>query len=178
MSNFLPPFDSSIHIKSFQPSSIELDHISQLRERLREEERESLSSSDHNERERWCSDHILHLFLIARGYQIQQAKDMLQIALEWRVLRQPHLIEYQDDFERKMSREAETGKIRRPGYDQWNRPIIVLDNTVENTNNLEDQMLFLAWNLESAMLEMPETVDKFCLFIVRFFSMNCFLFLL
>jgi hypothetical protein len=52
------------------------------------------------------------------------------------------------------------------GFDRWGRPIVVLDNSVENTNSIADQMLFLAWNLESTMQEMPSTVDKFCLFIV------------
>ena len=52
------------------------------------------------------------------------------------------------------------------GKDRWDRPVVVLDNTVENTRNIDDQMLFLAWNLELAIRDMPSHVDKYLVFIV------------
>jgi hypothetical protein len=55
------------------------------------------------------------------------------------------------------------------GYDRWDRPVVVLDNTVENTSNIDDQMLFLAWNLELAIRDMPPHVDKFLVFVVSTF---------
>ena len=40
---------------------------------------------------------------------------MLKFTLNWRELRKPHEIEEQINWNDKMSREGETGKIRRPG---------------------------------------------------------------
>ena len=64
-----------------------------------------------------------------------------------------------------MSKESETGKIYCPGHDQWGRPVIILDNTVQNTNVVDDQMNFLAWNLEFATQLMPKGVDKYLVFV-------------
>jgi hypothetical protein len=186
----LPPFDSSIHLLSLPPTPQEQQAIDELRQLLilnhsNEENNENKNIISLATQE-WCqNEHILKLFLIARTWDVNAAYEMIQFALNWRDVRQPHAIELQDDWHVKMSGEGETGKIRRPGslfsssidlpfspltfslgHDQWGRPIVVLDNSVENTKSLEDQMLFLAWNLESAMLEMPNTVDKFCLFLV------------
>jgi hypothetical protein len=68
-------------------------------------------------------------------------------------------------WERKFFKEGETGKVRVPGNDRWGRPVVVLDNTVENTKGADDQMCFLAWNLELAMKTMDPSVDKYCCFI-------------
>ena len=52
------------------------------------------------------------------------------------------------------------GKIYVPGSDHFGRPIIVLDNTVQNTNCENDQMMLLAWSLEVAIRMMPPETDK------------------
>jgi hypothetical protein len=36
-----------------------------------------------------------------------------------------------------MSKEAETGKIYVAGHDRWCRPVVVFDNSVQNTHNWE-----------------------------------------
>eukprot|EP01034_Spumella_vulgaris_P023948 gene23948-30232_t len=64
-----------------------------------------------------------------------------------------------------MSKESETGKIYCPGYDKWGRSILILDNTVENTKSIDDQMTFLAWNLEFAIKMMKPNVDKYLVFM-------------
>jgi hypothetical protein len=38
---------------------------------------------------------------------------------------------------------------------------------VQNTNSIDDQMLFLAWNLEFGIKEMSGGNDKFLVFMVR-----------
>ena len=48
-----------------------------------------------------------------------------------------------------------------PGFDQYGRPVIVLNNTVQNTNCHEDQMMLLAWSLELAIREMSSLSDKY-----------------
>ena len=43
---------------------------------------------------------------------------------------------------------------------------MVLDNTVENTCSVDDQMSYLAWKLELAIRSMGEGVDKYTIFMV------------
>jgi hypothetical protein len=86
-------------------------------------------------------------------------------ALEWREKRKPSEIDTLDGWEEKMSKESETGKIYCPGHDLWKRPIVVFDNTVQNTTVVDDHMTFLAWNLEFSIKMMPKNVDKFLIFM-------------
>ena len=52
------------------------------------------------------------------------------------------------------------------GLDRWGRPLLIFDNTVQNTASVDDQMLFLGWNLEFAIKQMPKYVDKYVIFMV------------
>ena len=153
-----PPFEVERHIKA---SAIDED----TRELIRQL-RSAFENDDAYDKD-WCTDEILQLFLIARNMNVEQTRTMLQTAGEWRKFREPHLVEETEGWEAKMSRESETGKVYTPGKDRWGRPVIVLDNTVQNTDSVDDQMLFLAWNLEFGIKEMSPSNDKFLVFMVR-----------
>lgn len=153
-----PPFDVERHLKSPQIDESTQDLIAQVR---------SLFENDEEYDEYWCTDEVLQLFLIARNMDVSLTHCMLKTAGEWRNFRKPHLVEETDGWIEKMSKESETGKVYSPGKDQWGRPIIVLDNTVQNTDSVDDQMLFLAWNLEFGIKEMSLSNDKFLVFMVR-----------
>lgn len=157
MSVKLPQFDVERHIKSPQISAETQELIEQVR---------SAFKNDEEYDEEWCSDEVLQLFLIARNMNVGLTHSMLKTAGEWRKFRKPHLVEQMDGWSEKMSRESETGKVYVPGKDQWGRPVIVLDNTVQNTDSIDDQMLFLAWNLEFGIKEMSPANDKFLVFMV------------
>ena len=58
-------------------------------------------------------------------------------------------------------------KYNTVGHDCYGRPIVIFDNTVQNTQSIDDQMLFLGWNLEFAITQMPPTVDKYVIFMVN-----------
>lgn len=64
-----------------------------------------------------------------------------------------------------MKKESETGKIYISGVDKWGRPVVIFDNSVQNTNCTTDQLNFLSWNLEYACRMMPLTVDKYVVFM-------------
>lgn len=102
----IPPFDETIHIKSQDLDESQIPAIHELR---------SLISLHDNYSSDWCIDHILKLFLIARGFNVQASRDMLDDALIWRALRRPHLIEHDPEWDIKKKIEGATGKIRRPG---------------------------------------------------------------
>jgi len=82
-----------------------------------------------------------------------------------RELRQPSLIDTLAGWEQKLSRESETGKIYVPGHDKWGRSVVIFDNSVQNTSNVDGQMTFLAWSLEYAFRFMKPEVDKYLVFM-------------
>lgn len=153
-----PPFDADRHLKSPPIDDSTRELIRQLR---------SVFENDEEYDAAWCTDEVLQLFLIARNMNIELTHSMLKTAGKWRQFREPHLVEQTDGWQDKMSRESETGKVYTPGKDQWGRPLIILDNTVQNTDSVDDQMLFLAWNLEFGIKEMTPKIDKFLVFMVR-----------
>jgi hypothetical protein len=126
----------------------------------------------------WITDETLMRFLIARKFDCSAALTLISEALKWRELRQPSRLLADPDSTAKMSIEAETGKIYFPGSDRWGRPVLVLNNQVQNTACVEDQMKYLAWSLELAVRCMPPAVDKYCIFIhldtFSFFNMPPF----
>jgi hypothetical protein len=108
----LPPFETTIHLLSAPPSpeqQLSIEELKKLLNPCSSEDQEPVSL------DAWCSDHILKLFLIARGYNVQAAFEMIQFALNWRNIRQPHAIEDQENWHHQMEIEGTTGKIRRPG---------------------------------------------------------------
>ena len=75
----------------------------------------------------------------------------------------------------KMSHEAETGKIRLAGRDRYDREVVIFDNSVQNTQDSDGQLTFLAWNLEMAIHTLPPHVDKYVVFmhLENFSVLNC-----
>lgn len=161
------PFDLDIHYLSPQPKS---DKHKEILEQFREHLRNNFSDLFHEFQE-WLTDYQLIRFLIARNYDIKKSCDMITGAMRWRQSRKPHLVEQLDGvgstnehWTVKFAKESATGKIYNPGFDRWGRPVVIFDNTVQNTPNVDDHMIFLAWNLEFAIRQMKQT-DKYVIFI-------------
>ena len=106
MSSIDIPFNSDVHLAAPPCSTEQVTTISELRK---------LIDSDPNYANKWCTDHILQLFLIARQWSIDAARDMLETTMAWRQLRQPNRVEQMDDWEEKMEKECRTGKVYTPG---------------------------------------------------------------
>jgi hypothetical protein len=164
------PFEPTVHLHSPQVTPEIATTIATLRSSLADEEvyQKYLDS--------WCSDAQLHRFLIARNYDIPKTREMLLSALNWRLNRVPVAgVESLPGWEEKMSLEGETGKIYIPGFDKYNRPVLVFDNTVQNTSNTDNQLAFLAWYLEYACRLMPAGRDKYVIFmhLENFSFFNC-----
>eukprot|EP01039_Chlorochromonas_danica_P006529 gene6529-7202_t len=155
------PFDAAIHLLTPIPTDEQQEKIKAFREALEKHPQAEL----YRENLEWVDDKQLQRFLIARNYNLQASLDMIVHALQWRSKRRPHEIDSKEGWEAKISKEGETGKIYVPGYDKWKRPVVVMDNGAQNTSNLDDQMNFLAWNLEFCTRLMPSTVDKYCAFV-------------
>lgn len=150
------PFPADVHLKA-PPVSVENE--GKVLELM------NLMKQDGDFDELWCTEHTLTLFLIARNFNVDAAHDMMVFARGWRNMRKAHLVELQPNWVEKMGHESETGKIWCPGPDRWGRPVVIFDNTVQNTDSVDDQMLFLAWCLEFAIRDMPAHTDKYVVFM-------------
>ena len=96
-----------------------------------------------DEHKAYLSDATVYRFLKARGEKVEAATAMLTEALQWRSVRHP-----EDCRASEFIQEGETGKITRPGWDRWGRPLMVFNNAAQNTSDSEAHMRFLCWNME------------------------------
>jgi hypothetical protein len=155
-------FNSAVHIRNPDPNASQITDIEAIKLAL-------TSSKDSNElylnHLDWINDKQIFRFLTARNFDRNAALDLSIEALKWREHRQPSRVHLMPNWEEKMKKENETGKIYIPGLDKWHRPILVFDNTVQNNNSVDAQMLFLGWYLELAAKFMNDNADKYLVFI-------------
>lgn len=154
-----PPFNPDIHILTPLPTEEQRRTITEFRDKLKDNE---LFTNYMD----WANELQLQRFLIARNYNIEAAYKLITDALTWREKRKPHeILANMDEWNEKLSKENETGKIYCPGMDRWGRSIVVFHNEVQNTKSSEDHMNFLAWNLEFASSLLNESIsDKYIIF--------------
>jgi hypothetical protein len=163
------PFDPVVHLMSAPISDLANSLIRDLRQSLE-------SESVYHEYRDWCTDAQLNRFCIARNNNFAKTREMILSALKWRKTRIPvDGVESLPGWEARMSKEGETGKIYIPGFDKYDRPVLVFDNTVQNTSVPDDQLAFLAWYLEYACRIMPTGRDKYVVFmhLEAFSFFNC-----
>jgi hypothetical protein len=166
----VPPFDSDTHIRSADMTLEQLSKVAELRAMLDNHHLYTAYRA-------WCTDSQLQRFLIARLWNTRPAYDLVISALTWRSTRIPTGgVESLCNWEESMKTESDTGKMYINGYDQYHRPVIVFDNSVQNTSNVDTQLVALAWNLDTACRMMdPTRTDKYVVFMnLEIFSMfNC-----
>lgn len=156
------PFDPIVHLR------YEYENIDDA-ERLKIKEVLDIINAKYDElyseHIEWLTDEQIIRFLVARNFVVKNAVEMIVEALRWRSWRKPSEIMNAANWNERMSKESETGKIYCSGNDRWGRSVLVLDNTVQNTNSVDDQMTFLAWNMEFAIMNLPPNVDKYLVFV-------------
>lgn len=157
--------DVDLHIMSGDIPEGYLERLQQLRGLLIVDCKEY---KEHEHIREFCTNAIMHHFLIARKYDLHKSYKLLCTALEWRTKRNPNQWFRSNMPPQEMSAhedEAQTGKIQLCGRDRFDREIIVFDNSVQNTTGADGQLNFLAWNLELAIHTMPDHVDKYVVFM-------------
>eukprot|EP00035_Acanthoeca_spectabilis_P014841 m.291844 g.291844 ORF g.291844 m.291844 type:complete len:481 (+) comp16232_c0_seq5:10351-11793(+) len=107
------------------------------------------------------ADDSLFRYLRARNGDVKKAEKMLVKTLDWRLKERPDLLRAADFS----PDEAATGKCRFAGMDRWGRPILVLDNTVENTTDVDVHMRLLFWTTERMIRRMKPPVEKQVMFV-------------
>ena len=156
------PEDSALVTKRWHvyPSHVESDHKATKAAELLA----ALRAEPGFDEWRWYFDDaaVLRRFLTARDDNVAKAKALLLDALAWRRRRRPHVIDYAE-----MERESRTGKLRvAESLDRWGRPVVVFDNTVQNTKDSAAQLRCLAFVLEHALRRVDGTrVSKYVIFM-------------
>jgi diazepam-binding inhibitor (GABA receptor modulator, acyl-CoA-binding protein) len=153
------PYDKSIHLLTPRPTDEQKLAVQELRNKIKTTQvyiqNETICS-------KFCTNEMLMRFLVGKSFKMKSALQLLNDALIWRIQRQVDTVEDNIiEWENIFSIESCTGKIYVPGKDQWGRPVVVFDNTVQNTKNVDRQMEFLAWNLNMACRMMNDDVDKY-----------------
>ncbi|KAH8069147.1 hypothetical protein JL720_12054 [Aureococcus anophagefferens] len=155
------PEDSALVTKRWHvyPSHVESDHKATKAAELLA----ALRAEPGFDEWRWYFDDaaVLRRFLTARDDNVAKAKALLLDALAWRGRRRPHVIDYAE-----MERER-AGKLRvAESLDRWGRPVVVFDNTVQNTKDSAAQLRCLAFVLEHALRRVDGTrVSKYVIFM-------------
>jgi hypothetical protein len=99
------------------------------------------------------TDESFGRFLVARSGDVAKAAEIMQFSLDYRLRTNISNMTFVEDRE-LITREGCTGKIYMCGSDCHGRPIIVFDNSCQNTKGRENQMKFLAFYFELAVKQM------------------------
>ena len=147
------------HVLASRPE-INSKQVSALRQELQKEADLALTY------ERWSwylgDDAVLDRFLVARDDDVKKAAKLLREALTWRLTRRPHHVDYAE-----LDRELVTGKLRVAAQlDKYGRPVVIFDNSVQNTKDAGAQLRALAFVLEHALRRVDGTpVTKYVIFL-------------
>ncbi|EMS48045.1 hypothetical protein TRIUR3_30793 [Triticum urartu] len=136
----------------------------------------------------FLSDASILRFLRARNWNVQKSSKMLKSAVKWRAAYKPEMISwihmfigktkeqcnlYIDEkleeqsylyilvFKEEIAHEAETGKIYRADYkDKLGRTVLVLRPGLENTTSGKEQIKYLVYSLEKAIMNLTDDQEK------------------
>ncbi|VAH75870.1 unnamed protein product [Triticum turgidum subsp. durum] len=104
----------------------------------------------------FLSDASILRFLRARNWNVQKSSKMLKSAVKWRAAYKPEMISWEE-----IALEAETGKIYRADYkDKLGRTVLVLRPGLENTTSGKEQIKYLVYSLEKAIMNLTDDQEK------------------
>uniref|UniRef100_M8C3J7 CRAL-TRIO domain-containing protein n=1 Tax=Aegilops tauschii TaxID=37682 RepID=M8C3J7_AEGTA len=104
----------------------------------------------------FLSDASILRFLRARNWNVQKSSKMLKSAVKWRAAYKPEMISWEE-----IAHEAETGKIYRADYkDTLGRTVLVLRPGLENTTSGKEQIKYLVYSLEKAIMNLTDDQEK------------------
>ncbi|KAF7022261.1 hypothetical protein CFC21_035066 [Triticum aestivum] len=104
----------------------------------------------------FLSDASILRFLRARNWNVQKSSKMLKSAVKWRAAYKPEMISWEE-----IAHEAETGKIYRADYkDKLGRTVLVLRPGLENTTSGKEQIKYLVYSLEKAIMNLTDDQEK------------------
>ncbi|KAK9749624.1 hypothetical protein RND81_02G139200 [Saponaria officinalis] len=106
----------------------------------------------------FCNDGCLRRYLVARSWNVDNAKKMLEDTLKWRASYKPEDIRWHE-----VTHEGETGKISRADFhDREGRTVLIMRPGKQNTTSPEGNIRHLVYMLENAILNLPEGQHQMC----------------
>jgi hypothetical protein len=87
-------------------------------------------------------------YLRARNYDVNKASDMLNATIKWR--EDIGLKDIHNNWNEVMKNENNTGKMYVRGFDKENHAIMYMTPKFENTNDHENNVKHLIYNMERA----------------------------
>ena len=147
-----------------------------LADSLRAQLLQDLGPSEQSGDPHFYSSGSMGRFLVAREHDLDRAARLGFAARAWRRKRTvPSLSGLLPSGDKSfLYKEMETGKMYVAGSDAAGRPIVLFDNTVQNTgNDLHSQMRLMGWTFTLAERLMPPHISKWVVFInLSNFSMS------
>jgi len=104
----------------------------------------------------FSSDASISRYLRAQNWNVKKATKLLKETLKWRLEYKPEAIKWEE-----VAREAETGKMYRSNYaDKHGRSVIVMRPSRQNSKSIPEQMRYLLYCMENAILNLPEKQEE------------------
>lgn len=108
---------------------------------------------------KYCTDaSCLRRYLIARNWNVEKARKMLEETLKWRAAYKPEEIRWHE-----VAFEGETGKVSRADFcDRQGRSVLIMRPGMQNTTPSEVSVRHLVYLLENAILNLVEGQEQMC----------------
>ncbi|KVI02830.1 hypothetical protein Ccrd_018868 [Cynara cardunculus var. scolymus] len=112
---------------------------------------------------KFCTDACLRRYLVARNWNLEKAKKMLEETLEWRSNYKPEEIRWHE-----VANEGETGKVSRANFvDRCGRPVLIMrpgkQNAILNLPEGQEQMSWLidfsGYSMNASNIQLKTTRD-------------------
>ncbi|KAK3224107.1 hypothetical protein Dsin_011132 [Dipteronia sinensis] len=106
---------------------------------------------------KFCTDASLRRYLVARNWNVDKAKKMLEETLKWRATYKPEEIRWHE-----VAHEGETGKVSRANFRDLNgRTVLIMRPGKQNTGpSGEGNVRHLVYLLENSILNLAEGQEQ------------------
>ena len=111
--------------------------------------------STHPAIRQYCTDTLLYKYIRARPHSLDKATALLLETLQWRAQYRPELI-----VASEVAEECRSGKVLVKGFDQYGRPLMVMNNHYNKTNDHDAAIKQLVFQLELAAQRMTAPVER------------------
>ncbi|KAI6700210.1 hypothetical protein NL676_014534 [Syzygium grande] len=101
---------------------------------------------------KYCTDGCLRRYLVARNWNVEKSKKMLEESLKWRSTYKPEEIRWPE-----VAHEGETGKVSRADFhDRFGRTVLIMRPGKQNTRSAEGNIRHLVYLIENSILNLAE----------------------
>ncbi|OWM74576.1 hypothetical protein CDL15_Pgr005156 [Punica granatum] len=105
---------------------------------------------------KYCTDSCLRRYLVARNWNVNKARKMLEESIKWRESYKPEEIRWPE-----VAHEGETGKVSRANFfDRFGRTVLIMRPGKQNTASPEGNIRHLVYIIENSILNLREGQEQ------------------